>query len=475
MRFRALTWHIRLPGASLLFNGAPVAVLQALNTCKSMALQRIRGDLDNMLRWYQAAMVALSRRMLEEHEISISECDLMSKALSLPKNLLRGSHNNAPPQQMWAVFRSGLVFGCGAFVYCESLRAQTQRLNPNKSDQPGAFKVDLSQLFADPRLLDQVRSNLDYVFKCLDKAHLPCVWTPFNFLTFPDDDDSFLLIQAYALYQTCSNALPLSQLEAGTPGELEGVDENVLQQATGRRNIWAPDTRAGAFKDINRVLCRDGKRVGSNVRGAWRQSQKSTAFPVMVLNIAAVDLCAAREKVPSTRNKDPESKFAGLADSPETASSLRVASIDLTNLVCANGRREKEDMTSPAFQVDSNALGTAAIAQRVRSLEEVLDYVVPQEEREQEQLEETVTALREEVEALISRVNKWKSTYDEMVKDSSDESKGELSSPPPPTGTDMILPGILHGASPALDLSKIQALGASAMAQDSGDLHLGGG
>jgi hypothetical protein len=36
----------------LLFNGAPVAELQVLGICKSLALQRIRDELENMLRWY---------------------------------------------------------------------------------------------------------------------------------------------------------------------------------------------------------------------------------------------------------------------------------------------------------------------------------------------------------------------------------------------------------------------------------------
>jgi hypothetical protein len=62
-------------------------------------------------------------------------------------------------------------------------------------------------------------------------------------------------------------------------------------------------------------------------------------------------------------------------------------------------------------------LGTAAIAYRVRILEEILNYKAPQEELEQSQLRETVTSLREEVAALAVRVSMWKGAYEEVRLD----------------------------------------------------------
>lgn len=279
-------------GASLLFNGAPVAVLQILSMCKWLALQRIRGDLENMFRWYQAALVAVSYRMEEQRHISMAECEALLHLLALPKNLLKGPQKTLPPAQIWSVFRTGVVFGCGTFVYSESLRAQS--LNP---DVHTHARVDLSQLSADPRLLDQLRSNLDYVFQCLDEQGLPRIWTVSSFLTYPDDDDTFLLIQAYALYQTFSHAVPLLKLEQRVTVALAGVDEITLQQPLDKRKIWAQDSNAAAFKDIKRILGKEGKAT-STALSTWRQAQKNSALPVLVVSIAAMNLAAAKTNVP---------------------------------------------------------------------------------------------------------------------------------------------------------------------------------
>ncbi len=387
--------------------------LKQLPTCQLCALYR-----------YQAAMLVMSRRMVEEREISLPEAEILNECLALPQDLLRTHrHSIVPPAQMWAVFRTGLVFGCGTFVFCESLLSQN---NNSGGCSEKRMRVDLSQLFADARLLEQVRSNIDYVFKCLDQAGLPRIWTPHHFLTHPDDDDSFLLIQAFALYETFSQVMPLRRLEQGVSRELVGVDENVLQPAKHRQKIWAQDTRAAAFRDANRILGRDGKANGiGKVSGSWRQSQKITALPVLVVNIAAIDLRGRCH---------PDGASLAAAAAPAARASLdvysshdksappRVASIDLNQLVRGGGSAEADSQfRSPDHSADELqgpiGLGTAAIAYRVRKLEEMLNYEAPQEELEQSQLQETVTSLREEVAALAVRVSKWKGAYEEVRLD----------------------------------------------------------
>jgi len=197
-----------MPNAALLFNGAPVAVLQMMGICRALAFQRVRGDLDQMLQWYQTCMLVVARRMADGLGITASGED--SKLLSLLS--LQGSfQKDRLPAQLWSVFRTGLVFGCGAFLFLESI----QKPHATKIQNPASVGIDLSQLFADPRLCAQVRHNLEHVFQSLSAAGLPLIWTPLTFLTYPDDDDTFLLIQAYVLFQTFSRMLPLRRLEQG--------------------------------------------------------------------------------------------------------------------------------------------------------------------------------------------------------------------------------------------------------------------
>jgi len=361
-------------------------------------------------------MTVMSRRMVEEREISLQEAEILNDFLALPQNLLRTHrHSVVPPAQMWAVFRTGLVFACGTFVYFEALLSQSH--SSGRAHPEERMRVDLSQLFADARLLEHVRSNIDYVFKCLDQAGLPRIWTPHHFLTYPDDDDSFLLIQAFALYQTFSQVMPLRRLEQGVAGELAGVDENVLQSARYRQKIWAQDTRAAAFKDLDRILGRDGS---SQVIGTWRQSHKNTALPVLVVNIAAIDLRGGSHPDVASRAAAPVRRASrGVAySSPEKSPPPKVTSIDLNDLVQGGGSAQADSqlrsLEDHADSEEPSGMGTAAIAQRVRKLEEMLTYGAPKEELEQAQLEETVKALREEVAALAIRVSKWKGAYEEV-------------------------------------------------------------
>ena len=108
--------------------------------------------------------------------------------------------------------------------------------------------------------------------------------------------------------------------------------------------------------------------------------------------------------------------------------------------------------------------GTAAIALRVYQLEEMLNFNVPQEEREQAQLEETVDALRAEVSALTERVEKWRGIHEDGDAESN-ESNGSnrnasLCSPPHSAG--------IHASAAPTGLSKVPALPASIVASDSG-------
>jgi hypothetical protein len=112
----------------------------------------------------------------------------------------------------------------------------------------------------------------------------------------------------------------------------------------------------------------------------------------------------------------------------------------------------------------NSGTGTAAIALRVYKLEEMLNFNVPQEEREQAQLEETVDALRAEVSALTERVEKWRGIHEDGDAESK-ESNGSnrnasLCSPPHSAG--------IHASAAPTGLSKVPALLASIVASDSG-------
>lgn len=195
-----------LPNAALVFNGAPVAVMQTLNMCKTFALNRIHGEIDQMLQWYQACMRVVVRRMADALDLTlIEEKEHLSNLLNL-QGVMR---KDRLPAQLWSAFRNGLAFGCGAFLYLASM----QKTNVPRAPKKAGTGVDFLQLFGDPRLVAHLRHNLEHVFQKLNAAGLPLIWTPMAFLTHPDDDDSFLLIQAYILFQSFSRVLPLRRLE----------------------------------------------------------------------------------------------------------------------------------------------------------------------------------------------------------------------------------------------------------------------
>lgn len=200
------------------------------------------------------------------------------------------------------------------------------------------------------------------------------------------------------------------------------------------------------------------------VRGTWRQPQSNTAFPILTINIVPECPSAAHQGEPKGR-----SLFSPGAETQQQPSANMmthmVKCIDLSHMVNSDDRHG--DVLSPTGSPEAKqslGTGTAAIARRVYKLEEMLNINVPQEEREQAQLEETVDALRAEVSALSERVEKWKRLHedgDEESKESYGSNRnGSLSSPPHSAG---------RPASAALtDLSKVPVLSASIIASDSG-------
>ena len=170
----------------------------------------------------------------------------------------------------------------------------------------------------------------------------------------------------------------------------------------------------------------------------------------------------------------PDQTFSS-KQSPPT----RVKSIDLTQLIISGvrpeGYRAASSPTSRSAAESTCGTGTAAIALRVYRLEEILNFSVPQEEREQAQLEETVASLREEVSALTARVDKWKGILDDGRVEHSDHSdrSGALCSPPHSAGiraSNGAFPvsDDVHDVASSMELSKIPVLSASVMASDSG-------
>jgi hypothetical protein len=456
-----------LPAVSLLVNGAPLAMMQVMGLCKGLALQRIQGDLERMMQWYQAAMLAVVFRMGEENQISVSESETLAQHLKFPK----GIDKDALPAQMWAVLRTGLVFGCATFVYCEFVRAQSIKANKQFS-----VKVDLSKLCADPRLFEQMRTNVDYVFQCLDAAALPRIWTSLPFLTYPDDDHTFLLIQAHALYQTFANKVSLHRLEQSISASRMGTGEKVLRRGSDQREIWAWNTHAAAFRDIRRIVGQDGKGGVSKVHGTWRQPLKNTAFPVMMVHITAVDLAAGKQGLETTSQHTAPSRTSSPQDDAlgEKPTLPRVTSIDLNRLVAgASCNREHDVIPRPTEVGDKTmeaaGMGTAAIARRVCQLEEMRSYTAPEKERALAQLEETAVILREEVSVLTMRVNKWKGIYEAMVQESVWGDCDALRSPPPSSSLDLAaIAGKMQNITSTLDLFQMKPLPSSMVAMDSG-------
>ena len=234
-----------MPNAALLFNGAPVAVMHTLQMCKAFALHRIQGELDEMLQWYQACMRMVARRMAGELEITLSEEEQhLSSLLSLQGVIQK----DRLPAQLWSAFRNGLAFGCGVFLYLEAMQKSKSNAarGQNRATSAG---LDFGQLFADPRLVAHLQQNLEHVFQNLSAAGLPLIWTPMAFLTYPDDEDAFLLIQAYVLYQVFSRAYPLRRLELNSLDKARKLEDNKQD---------APLPRVSAFRDIQKVLGRSG-------------------------------------------------------------------------------------------------------------------------------------------------------------------------------------------------------------------------
>ena len=124
---------------------------------------------------------------------------------------------------------------------------------------------------------------------------MPRIWTQSAFLTFPDEDDTFLLIQAYALYQTFSQVVPLRDLERSISSADVMVDETVLTRHSRSRQMWTNDTNTKAFCDIRWIVGQKGQTEGARVRGTWRQPMRHTAFPAYTINIAAFELTASTQ------------------------------------------------------------------------------------------------------------------------------------------------------------------------------------
>ena len=454
-----------LPAASLLVNGTPVAVMQVMGICKALALQRIRGDLEKMMRWYQAALQAVARRVAEQHQMSPQESALLFEHFMFPKGFLTGlSKHDASPGQLWAVFRTGVVFAGGVSVFYEGSRAQ------RKNERQTQAGMDLSQVYADPRLIEQLRSNVDYVFQALDAARLPRIWTQSAFLTFPDEDDTFLLIQAYALYQTFSQIVPLRDLERSISSADVMVDETVLthQSRSGlMRQMWTNDTNTKAFCDIRWIVGQKGQTEGARVRGTWRQPMRHTAFPAYTINIAAFELTASTQGHTSNNqvaivaaSATAQNRNASTHTSPLHVAPPRVACIDLKEIIVNDGtsfahnHREDHADGSPGPQTDyEQTMGTASVARRVEQLEELLSYSGPQMELELAPLEDAAAALTEEVSVLAARVSKWKEAYETGSRDRnglvSSPDQDLLLSPPAPASFDEDpLKEVLNVASP---------------------------
>eukprot|EP00940_MAST-03C_sp_MAST-3C-sp2_P001869 g1869.t1 len=103
----------------------------------------------------------------------------------LSSDALRGS-----PNGMWDAFRDGVSIACVLFWFGGAIESEG---DSDASDVafPG---VDLERIFETPSL-DQMRSNLNYVFEKMERAGIEVVWHSDDFLSFPNDD--FLVLQLH--------------------------------------------------------------------------------------------------------------------------------------------------------------------------------------------------------------------------------------------------------------------------------------